>query len=95
MSITVGARDLKNRLGSYLRAVREGKTVIVTDRGRPVAELRALREADTESDLVLRRLAAEGRLTLPTIDHLPPRVPLRIEGARLSDAVIEDREDRL
>lgn len=36
----VGARDLKNRLGSYLRAVREGTRIIVTERGKPVANSR-------------------------------------------------------
>src|SRR5688572_7896540 len=41
MAITVvGARELKTRLGSYLQRVREGRTLVVTDRGQPVAELR-------------------------------------------------------
>ena len=38
----VGARELKARLGSYLRRVRQGQTLVVTDRGQPVAELRPL-----------------------------------------------------
>ncbi len=37
---TVGVRELKNRLSEYLRRVAEGEVVIVTDRGRVVAELR-------------------------------------------------------
>jgi len=37
----VGIRELKNRLSEYLRAVREGECVYVTDRGQVVAELRA------------------------------------------------------
>ena len=36
----VGARELKTRLGTYLRRVREGRTLLVTDRGEVVAELR-------------------------------------------------------
>jgi hypothetical protein len=35
---TVGARELKTRLGGYLRAVRSGATILVTDRGEPVAD---------------------------------------------------------
>ena len=42
----VGARELKTRLGTYLRRVREGRTLLVTDRGEPIAELRPL-PADT------------------------------------------------
>lgn len=93
MSLIVGARDLKNRLGSYLRIAREGTPVIVTDRGQPVVELRALEPVGTDLDSRLRRLAAEGLVTLRTLDRLPPRV--RIEAAMLSQAVIEDRADRL
>ena len=36
----VGVRELKNRLSEYLRLVRTGEAVLVTDRGRVVAELR-------------------------------------------------------
>ena len=36
----VGIRELKNRLSKYVRQVQAGDIVIVTDRGRVVAELR-------------------------------------------------------
>ena len=36
---TVGVRELKNRLSEYLRHVRAGEGVLVTDRGEVVAEL--------------------------------------------------------
>jgi prevent-host-death family protein len=36
---TVGLRDLKNRLSEYVRMVRAGERVQVTDRGHVVAEL--------------------------------------------------------
>lgn len=36
----VGIRELKNRLSEYIRLVREGEVVMVTDRGEVVAELR-------------------------------------------------------
>lgn len=35
----MGVRELKDRLSSYLRAAEKGERIIVTDRGRPVAEL--------------------------------------------------------
>ncbi len=38
--IAVGVRDLKNRLSEYLRLVRAGEVVLVTDRGEVVAEIR-------------------------------------------------------
>ena len=36
----VGVRELKNRLSEYLRLVRSGEEILVTDRGEVVAELR-------------------------------------------------------
>lgn len=95
MSISVGARELKNRLGSYLRAARDGARIIVTERGQPVAELHGLAPSATALDERLRRLAAEGLVTLPTLDHVPSRPPLHIAGVTLSDAIIEDRQDRV
>ena len=35
----VGVRELKDRLAYYLRTVRQGETVVVTIRGKPVARL--------------------------------------------------------
>jgi prevent-host-death family protein len=36
---TVGIRELKNSLSAYLRRVRSGESVLVTDRGEVIAEL--------------------------------------------------------
>ncbi len=37
--IKVSASQLKAKMGRYMRAVRDGKQVVVTDRDRPVARL--------------------------------------------------------
>ena len=37
--VTVGIRELKARLSSYVRQARSGASVIITDRGEPVARL--------------------------------------------------------
>jgi prevent-host-death family protein len=89
----VGARELKTRLGTYLQRVREGRTLVVTDRGEPVAELRPLPSDDSLS-LALRKLSTRGAVTLPTTDVLTAFRPIRNRGASVSDAVQEDREDR-
>ena len=39
--IRVGVRELKNRLSRYLRLVRQGQTIIVTDRAEVIAEIRS------------------------------------------------------
>lgn len=92
---TVGARELKARLGAYLRQVRQGRTLIVTERGEPIAELRPLPRAAESEEEVWQRLAREGRATLATVHGpLPQRRPIRLRGKSLTDTIIEDREDR-
>ena len=41
---SVGVKQLKTRLSEYLRLVRHGETVLVTDRDEVVAELRPTRK---------------------------------------------------
>ena len=55
-------KELKNRLSSYLREVRDGEIVLVTDRGRVVAELRQPTTATPPTGLerALERLSADG-----------------------------------
>ncbi len=36
----VGIRELKDRLSSYLRLVRQGEEILITDRGEVIAELK-------------------------------------------------------
>lgn len=38
--MAVGVRELKDRLSEYLRLVKDGEEILVTDRGNVVAELR-------------------------------------------------------
>ncbi len=95
MMKTIGARELKNRLGTYLRQVREGATIVVTDRGKPVAELRAVMPAESDEEARLQELVATGLLAPRTGKRLTERrKPIRIAGPSLSETIVEDRGDR-
>ncbi len=63
---TVGVKRLKARLSEYLRAVKRGEVVVVTDRGQVVAEIRAPgrdRELPEELTQTLDVWAAVGEVT--------------------------------
>ena len=63
----VNTVELKNRTNALLRQVGRGEAVIVTRRGKPVAALTRLTDADLE-EFVLRyasRVAADGGATAP------------------------------
>jgi antitoxin (DNA-binding transcriptional repressor) of toxin-antitoxin stability system len=62
---TTGVRELKARLSSYLRDVAAGDVVLVTDRGRVVAEIRppgAAERGASPADLRYRQLVERGLL---------------------------------
>jgi antitoxin (DNA-binding transcriptional repressor) of toxin-antitoxin stability system len=63
---TVGIRELKNHLSEYLRRVRLGESVLVTDRGEVVAEFSPPNRgaADTSLPAGLLALAKRGLVTL-------------------------------
>ena len=60
----VAVKELENRLSAYLRDLKNGEVVLVTDRGVVVAELRqpSTGAALGAHDQALERLAAEGVL---------------------------------
>ncbi len=96
VTTTIGSRELKTRLGTYLRHVREGATIIVTDRGRPVAELRPLSGSEGDVESRLRELVLAGVLSGEVAERRPLAAfePIRVEGVPLCDTIREEREDR-
>ena len=90
--MNVSVRDLKNGLSAYLRLVRRGERVVVTDRGRPVAELSPAGESTLTFDQRLARLGEAGELRLPKGKRRFEKVaPSRVRGRAVSSTLLEDR----
>lgn len=92
--LTVGARELKTRLGGYLQQVRQGRSLVITDRGEPVAELKPLHRPNAE-DGRLEQLKALGVVTRLENRPLASFRPVRGHGPSVSDAIVDDRDDRV
>jgi prevent-host-death family protein len=96
MGISIGIRELRQNASRYLRLVRAGQTITLTDRGEPFAEIRPVKQ----SGGILERLIAEGRARPPTgslkefLDNYHPE-PRRPGEPKLSDVLDEQREERL
>lgn len=61
----VGIRELKNRLSEYIRLVKSGQNVLVTERGEVVAELRPPGPASLDSKRpALAEMLAQGKIRL-------------------------------
>lgn len=90
----VSIRDMKNRLSKYLKLVRTGKEVVITDRGKPVAQLTLVKPAAENEEEVIARINA-----LPWVR---PGNGKRVKGAKrpirlkpgdktAAEMVLEDR----
>lgn len=85
--VEVGVRELKNNLSGYLRLVRSGEDVIVTDRGRPVARFSAIDHPNDRLD----DLIAAGAVRPPG-SRTRSRPAKRIEATGpVSDLVADQR----
>src|SRR5215510_11202958 len=67
--------EAKNQLSALIDRVRHGETIVITDRGRPVARLvSAVTRAAEDPEGRLARLERRGGLRLATVP--PPRASL-------------------
>lgn len=95
---TVNVRALKDRLSAYLRDVQRGDIVLVTDRGRVVAELRQPTAAGIEPPELpprLRKLIDAGVLTpgLPNSADAYPPADIRLQVDIVTRALDETRRE--
>ncbi len=87
--------SLKARLSEYIKAVKAGEEIIVTDRGRPVARLTPV-GGRTQGEAHMEELIRAG-LARPPIAPLPPDFwemprPADPEGHSLA-ALLEERAE--
>lgn len=85
---TVAVRELKNKLSEYLRRVKAGERVVVTERGKPVAMISTAGGPVNEGiEAMIREHAARWGGGKPRGARRPPK----IKGPSVADAVIQDR----
>ena len=88
---TVGVRELRQNLSVYLRQVAAGRSLRVTERGKTVAALVPLHDAESP----LEQLMKQGRL-IPAQGDLLALSPNRSKSSsRVSRALEDLRDERL
>jgi prevent-host-death family protein len=95
---SVGLRELKTRLSEYVREVRSGEGVLVTDRGEVVAELIPPGQGSSEQGVPagLAALAGRGQVTLgaPNDPAVYPTLPRVLKRRGASELLDEERGGR-
>lgn len=92
----VSISEAKNQLSALLDRVRRGQTVVIEDRGVPVARLEGLASGPNPEGR-LERLARDGVVKLP-VASLPASffktaLPRPRGGSSASQILIDDRRD--
>lgn len=87
--MSVGVRELKNRLSAHLELVKSGHEIVVTQRGRPIARLSPVGgEVDRMADLVEAGIVQPPRSRMR---RLPTERVTLVGGSSLDDDVAAQR----
>jgi prevent-host-death family protein len=81
----IGIRELRDGLSKHLAAVRSGRTLTVTDHGRPVARI-----VPVDEPTRLEQLKAEGRIRPASRAKRPAPDPVSAAGT-VSDLIDDQR----
>ena len=89
----VGSRELKNRMGRYLREVKSGGSLAVTERGEHIATLSPKAKAEKEETFagLLDQLEKQG-LIRRGHGKLSKFRAVKSKGKPASEIIIEDRK---
>jgi prevent-host-death family protein len=91
----LGLREANQKFSQAIKAVKAGKEVVLTERGKPIAVIKPLAKED-KLEATLRRLEAEGLLRRGAKSGKPMpvwRSPVRIKGKPLSQTISEERDE--
>ena len=87
--ITVGIKELKNRLSLYIRRIKNGEKVVITEREKVIATIVPVDSVDEDSKLF--SLVKDGFATWKGGKPVGSRHPIKIKGKTFSEIVIEER----
>lgn len=92
--IKVGLREANMHFSKYVKMVRQGQEIVVTERGAPIAVIKPLgHEASPEKRI--KMLEDQGFLKRAVKGAFPSGAPFAIKGRSIADTLSEEREDRV
>jgi prevent-host-death family protein len=92
----MGLREANQSFSKAMKAVKQGKEVVLTEWGKPIAVIKPL-EQKQDQEAIIRRLEAEGLLR-PALRRGPMPKPswkaIRVKGKSMSQTISEERDER-
>lgn len=80
----VGVRALRDSLSRHLEAVKGGRSITVTEHGRPVARI-----VPVDAPSLLERLLTDGRVTAPSGER--PSLPEAVKSSGSVSELVSDQ----
>ncbi|MBR9986560.1 MAG: type II toxin-antitoxin system Phd/YefM family antitoxin [Desulfosarcina sp.] len=94
MTNQIGIREAKIHLSKYLRMVKQGWEIIVTERGRPIGKIVPIGKNEIPLDDRIKKLEDSGILE-PEKKKTKNTPPIPIKGNKTAQGyLLEDRGDR-
>ena len=89
----MGLREANQKFSQLVKAVKEGKEVLLTERGKPLAVVKLI-GASNDASSAIRRLESAGLLRAASNSRaLPAWSPRSVRGVPLSHSIITGREE--
>jgi prevent-host-death family protein len=92
----MGLREANQQFSKAMKAVKQGKEVVLTERGKPIAVIKPLEQKE-DQDAIIRRLEVEGLLRPASrLGPMPKPTwkPVRVKGKPVSRTISEERDER-
>ena len=90
----MGLREANQKFSQLVKAVKQGKEVLLTERGKPLAVVKLI-EGGNDAQAVVRRLETAGLLRGASKRRALPAWSARsVRGVPVSHTVMKDREVR-
>jgi prevent-host-death family protein len=87
--LSASIKDLKKRLSYYLREVKKGEKILITERDQVIATILPVERSEEDSRLL--SLVKEAFATWKGRKPTGSRNPVKIKGKAVSEIVLEDR----
>jgi prevent-host-death family protein len=91
----VGLREANIHFAKYVKKVKEGQEILLTDRGEPVAIIKPVMKREEPIEKRLQQMGKDGLLRRASGKKFSLPKLVELQGRPLSEMVIEDRENRI
>ena len=91
----MGLREANQKFSKAMREVKEGRPVVLTDRGTPIAVIQPLVVLPSSDQAALKNMREAGILRAAKVPKpMPPWKPVRLSGPAITKTLRAERDER-